>query len=263
MTDNSFDKRVQVHIPYPMLLKRLDEVLDAGINPEVYLDGVYLEKADPVDLESIGREFSSRGLRLTMHGPYMENNPGSSNEGSRLATVGRFRRAFEAAELLRPATIVLHAGYDPRRMEGEDGKRAWLDQSLRTWPWFAEEAERLGLVIAAENIFERNPSTLKALVEAVDSPGFGVCLDAGHLNIFSEVALEEWFRELGAHLAEVHLHDNNGRADEHLPVGEGSVDFVQFFSLMKRYSKGPVLTIEQHGEEMVRRGIEAVGAFLD
>ncbi len=74
--------------------------------------------------------------------------------------------------------------------------------------------------------------------------------------------MEEWFKTLGPYVAEVHMHDNKGGADEHLPIGEGSIDFRLFLSLIREHCPCPVLTIEPHGEEMLKRGIKAVEDLL-
>jgi len=253
-------RRVQVHVPYPFLISRLGEILSAGINPEVYLDGAHLDRSDQGEFRLIRAEVEKYGARLTLHGPYIEMSPGHPDEERRLATVEKYERTFDAMELLRPTNVVFHAGYDERLFGGDVD--LWLAQSLKTWPGLVERAEGLGVVIGLENIFEKTPASLKALMAEIDSSSFGVCLDAGHLNIFSRTAMEEWFSELGPRVAEVHIHDNNGRADEHLPVGCGSVDFVEFFSLVERYADDPVYTIEQHGEEDVEKGLRAVRRFL-
>jgi sugar phosphate isomerase/epimerase len=251
---------VQVHIPYPVLIERFEDVLGRSINPEVYLDSEHLDNADREDLEYIASAFSARGLTITLHGPYANLNPGAAEEDKRLLTVERYGKAFEAAAYLRPKVIVLHAGYNEKKFRGDAS--LWLAQSLKTWPAFVKEAGRLDVVIAAENIFEKTPDTLKTLVERVASPWFRVCIDSGHLNVFSGVPMEEWFKALGGHIAEVHLHDNGGREDEHLPLGEGSIDFALFFRLLREYSADPVYTIEPHGEEMMRRGLKAIRKYL-
>lgn len=241
-------------------MDRFDSVLWDGICPEVYLDGGGLDSALPEDLRRIREEFAARGQGVTMHGPYSEINPGSANEEIRERTVLRFKRVFEVLEDLRPMTVVLHAGYSERKFRGDEA--LWLSQSLKTWPPFVKEAERLGVVIAVENIFEKTPRTLKALVDSIGSPNFGVCIDSGHLNVFSTVEMEEWFSALGPRIAEVHIHDNNGSADDHLPVGEGQIDFPLFFSLLEKYAADPVYTIEPHGDEVMRRAIKAIRKFL-
>lgn len=255
------DIKVQVHIPYPFLIKKFDEIMREGINPEVYFDEVSLEIAVPSDLENIRDECGQRGLTLTMHGPYSDLNPGSADERVRTRTVEVYGRAFEAAGYLRPRTIVLHAGYSEKRFKGN--MDIWLSQSLKTWPGFVSTAKRLNMVIAVEHIFEKTPRSLKALMAAVNSPFFGVCVDSGHLNVFAGEGMEEWIKELGPFIAEAHIHDNGGLNDDHLPVGDGSIDFHLFFRLLKTYAREPVFTIEPHGEEMMRRGISAVKRLLE
>lgn len=253
-------KTVQVHIPYPLLIERLDYVISEGINPEVYLDGEFLEKADTAVLKDIRERFREKGLTITMHGPYEGVNPRSADEEKREFTVKRYMEALRAASYLKPKTLVLHAGYSHREYKGD--KDLWFEQSMKTWPPFVRMAERLGVVIAVENVFERTPDTLKRLVEEIGSPNLRLCIDAGHLNSFARADMTEWIREVGHLIAEVHLHDNSGSHDEHLPLGEGSIDFPLFFKLLSQYAKDPVYTIEPHGEEEVRRGIEAVKRYI-
>jgi sugar phosphate isomerase/epimerase len=254
-TKNTVMDRIQVHIPYRLLRKRLDKIVTTGLNPEIFLDGYTLDQAKPADLREVYEVLHGNGRKITVHGPYMDLSPGGADEKMRLAT-----QTFEAVSVLRPMAVVLHAGYDERRFDGDI--ELWLGQSLKTWPEFIKEAERLDTVIAVENIFEEGPAPLKALIESLSSPNFRVCLDAGHQEIFSEVTMEEWFREIGGYVAEVHIHDNRGRIDDHLPVGDGTIDFGQFFRLLKQYTRDPIYTIEPHGEEGIWRGIEALKRFL-
>src|SRR3972149_6073804 len=254
------NKRVQVHVPYPYLLARMDYLLASGINPEVYMDAFDISEARSADLDRVRDAFADRGLTVTLHGPYSDLNAGSMDERTRLSTVETYGKVFKVIERLRPRTVVLHAGYHEKKYRGDYS--LWLSQSLKTWPPLGEEAERLGTILAVENIFEREPSTLKLLMERLPSPNFGVCIDAGHMRVFSMVEMEEWFSALGPRIAEVHLHDNHGRHDDHLPLGEGTIDFPRFLSLLAVYAGDPVYTIEPHGEGAMLRAVEAVMKYL-
>ena len=254
------EKTVQVHFPYQVLVARLGEIIAGRINPEIFMDRADLDSVPANELKRVAGELADAGLRVTMHGPYSGVNPGSADESVRIHTMDVYEKAFEAARILKPVNIVLHAGYSEGRFKG--GAEQWMAQSMKTWPRFVSLAGNIGVTIAVENIFEKEPSTLKALVEAVASPSFRVCLDAGHLGVFSSVEFEEWFRALGPHIAEVHLHDNNSGADEHLPIGEGTIDFPLFFHLLSLYATGPVYTIEPHGEATTKRAIKAIKAYL-
>lgn len=243
-----------------MLLARLDEFASMGINPEVYIDGEELDNADEKDLLAIHETFNKAGLSITQHGPYVDLSPASFDEDTRLLTVKRYRHAFRAAEILRPKNIVLHPGYSEKKFKGDIG--AWLSQGMKTWPEFVEKAERLNVTIAAENVFDKDPIALKALVEKIGSRFFKVCLDTGHISAFAKADMEDWIKTFGPDIAEVHLHDNSGSADEHLPLGEGSIDFNRFFTLLKVYAKDPVYTIEPHGEDELKRAVVAVRRFI-
>lgn len=247
---------VQVHIPYPLLLEKLDYVVKRRINPEVYLDGASLEKTSRHDLKAIHEAMVFHNLSLTMHGPYEGISPAGMDETVRLSAVDRIRLAFEAASVLKPRTIVLHGGFSEKKHKGDI--EAWLTRAMKTFSVFIEKAAKLGAIICVENIHDKTPEALLALMSAANSPLLRVCIDTGHLNVFSKTPVEAWIDGLGRYIGEVHLHDNDGASDQHLPIGEGSFDFAAFFGLLKKKAARPVYTIEPHGEEMIEKSITAI-----
>ena len=83
-----------------------------------------------------------------------------------------------------------------------------------------------GITICVENVLDENPLPLAALAGAVDHPDFGICLDLGHANCYSPIPVRKWLQTLGGHIRHVHLHDNDGSADTHAPLGTGNVDLA-------------------------------------
>jgi sugar phosphate isomerase/epimerase len=61
---------------------------------------------------------------------------------------------------------------------------------------------------------------------------------------------------------EVHLHDNDGKADSHWALGRGTVDFEKFFNLMKAHAPIPVFTVEAHNKEDVETSLERVKQLM-
>ena len=92
------------------------------------------------------------------------------------------------------------------------------------------------------------------------SDRFGFCFDTGHFNLFSKVSIDEWLKKLGSHLLEVHLHDNKGDKDSHLPLGEGTFPFSEYFKILQSMAAYPVLTFETHSEEGV---LKSISSFKD
>jgi sugar phosphate isomerase/epimerase len=58
-------------------------------------------------------------------------------------------------------------------------------------------------------------------------------------------------------IVNVHLHDNNGVKDEHLPIGEGNIDFSNMFNKMKNWRNKPLI-IECHSPAGLEEGVDFV-----
>lgn len=90
-----------------------------------------------------------------------------------------------------------------------------------------------------------------------DSPRFGILIDVGHLHQsmhgfgYINPSFEEHFAQLPCKLLEVHLHDNDGRNDLHLPLGASSIDFKAVAHGLDAIDFDGVCTVEvipsQHG----------------
>jgi len=254
------NNQVFAHVPYWFLQKNLQLVLERRVNPEVYISGDAYESLNPGELAVIAAAFREQGLVCTMHGPYVDLNPGSTERMVREATMRRYHQTLDAAEILRPRVIVLHPGYD--RWRYGENREQWLNNSIETFREILERAERIGCILAVENIFEEEPSTLKALLEAMDSPLFRHCFDTGHFNLFVKVGMEEWFAEMGSYIAEAHIHDNFGTKDDHNAIGDGNIDFELFFSLMERYAPDAAWTLEAHSKETLEKALVKIREYV-
>ena len=247
------------HIPYPSLDDNLDYLISRRINPEVFFSADALDALIPEKLAAAAGALVENGLQCTIHAPFIDLNPGSLARMIREVTLQSFNQVLDAAAILKPRVIVFHPGYD--RWRYGENKDAWLKHSVESWQVVLERAERIGCIIAVENIFEEEPSTLLALFEAVNSPLFRHCFDVGHWNLFRKVGLEEWFAALGGYIAETHIHDNRGTRDDHAPLGEGEIDFPHFFRLMERYAPAAAFTIEAHSRENLERALVNLQKF--
>lgn len=251
---------IQVNIPYKMLLENFDFILERGINPEIYFDGEAIDTFKEKDARSIMRELSAKKLSITIHAPFMDLSPGAVDTKIRKATSDRLHEMLDIAALFRPRLIVLHPGYNKWFYDGN--VHLWLENSLTMWQPIVNTAERLGMLLAVENIFEEEPTSLSQLITAVNSPTFNFCFDTGHFHLFSTVPMEAWFNSLGPYIKEVHLHDNSKSSDQHLPMGDGDIDFVQFFHLIKHYGVNPIYTIEPHKVADLDRSLGMCNQFL-
>ena len=100
------------------------------------------------------------------------------------------------------------------------------------------------------------------LVDEIDSEWFGHCFDAGHWHLFGKRPMAEWLDAISSRLFHLHLHDNHGRADEHLPVGEGTIDFSPLLHRLSKMTSLPSMTLEAHSEEHLMRSLHQVKTLL-
>jgi sugar phosphate isomerase/epimerase len=252
---------IHAHVPFPLAEKNLEYMLSKGVHPELFFSGDVLDSTLPEEIESLATALAGFNLSCTIHAPFMDLNPGSDEVLIREATRRRFRQVCTAALILKPKSMVFHPGYD--RWRYGEKQSSWLGHALDTFREVLKATEPVGCTIAIENIFEEEPSTLLALFEAFSHQRVRHCFDVGHWNLFhaTGVGLEEWFAALGAHIGEVHIHDNNGTRDDHAPVGEGNIDFELYFRLLKQHAPDAIWTIEAHGRGCLDRAIGKIGKF--
>ena len=255
------DRVIHAHVPFPQIEDNLGFMLEKGVHPEIFLGGDLLDTIIPEQIESVAASLHASQLSCTIHAPFMDLNPGSEEKLIRETTRLRFKQVCEAAAILRPKVMVFHPGYDKWRY-GEK-QSSWLKHSIDTFTAVLDATAPVGCKIAVENIFEEEPSTLLALIETINHPRFCHCFDVGHWNLFSSknIPLKEWFTLLGSHMGEVHIHDNSGIRDDHAPVGEGAIDFNQYFALLKSHAPQAVWTLEAHSRSSLERAVKSVAPF--
>ena len=252
-------KLVQVHMPFHFLRNQfLPLVIRERINPEISFNHFTLEHFRKDDFVSVADQLLEAGLTISFHAPFMDLRPGAIDPEIRKATTGRLQQVFDLVPYFRSISVVCHASFDKRYYVSNEHE--WLENSIDTWKRFLAQATDMDTVIALENVYETDCHYLALLLNAFTSPHICACFDTGHFNVYSATPLEEWINGLGARIGQVHIHDNNGLLDEHLPVGEGNFPFHAFFEMIRKRKLKPVITLESHSEKQLWRMLENIKA---
>jgi sugar phosphate isomerase/epimerase len=208
------------------LREALDRIVSVTDQVEVMDDGLHF-LSDPELLESYS-------LHLSLHAPCRSVNIASILEPIRRASVEVLDQCFAiAAELDAP--VILHPGYCTWR---EEYHRA-LAQNKKSMTELKQKAQERSVVMYVENMgnwdyfFLRYPSELPLL------DGCGLALDVGHAHLNN--CLDEF---LSTTIAHFHLHDNNGTADSHAPVGNGTIAFDRVMESVRRNRVTPIIEVE-------------------
>lgn len=249
--------RLHAHLPWPRRQEFLPRLLALGLAPEIAFKGPELDDLAMDDLDRLSRCLAETGRRPTVHAPFFDLSPGAMEPLVRQITLQRLTQALQAAGRLGAHLMVVHPGYD--RWRYPKLAATWAAQAADTFTSLLTLAEQLDCRLALENIYEDTPATLLALVEQLDSPFFGHCFDIGHWQLFGSTAQAEWLAALAPRLLHLHLHDNRGQNDDHLPVGEGIIDFAPLMKSLAGAAAPPSITLEAHDPEELQRSLANLG----
>ncbi|MCK4536776.1 MAG: sugar phosphate isomerase/epimerase [Desulfuromonadales bacterium] len=239
------------HLPWSRLDDFLTLVLDLGLTPEIAFKGTDLDNIDLARLAQLAQQFAQAGMHPTIHAPFLDLNPGALDPLVRQITRQRLLQTLQIADQLNAHLMVVHPGFDHWRYPGMED--LWLEHARAFFLELLEHTANSGCRLAIENIYETSPGTLTSLVDSIHSPRFGHCFDIGHWHLFGQVPMGDWLTSILPRLFHLHLHDNCGSADEHLPVGDGEIDFKLLFSTISSLPTLPSVTLEAHRpEDLVR-----------
>lgn len=197
---------------------------------------------------------SSNGLTCGMHGPFYNLAYHSRDPKVRGVAEDRMLQGLKIASALDARFIVFHSTYS-QFVAIRDYYEKWPSEAMRGLPGIVKEAEEKGVRMVIENIWDDRPDALKGLTDNIGSDFLKICIDVGHINLFSKVPIEQWFKVLCRDISHFHIHNNFGTVDDHNSIDEGSFDFKAFFNLVEKYDIDATFTIEVEQLESVDKSI--------
>ncbi|HPO82860.1 MAG TPA: sugar phosphate isomerase/epimerase family protein, partial [bacterium] len=116
-------------------------------------------------------------------------------------------------------------------------ERLW-DVLVDSFRFASETAKEAGLKFCLEpRVGEiiSNTDAILRLMDHVKSDNFGAVLDTGHQNAQKEI-LPLSVEKLGNRIFYLHVSDNDGKINEHLPLGKGNIDWEGIFLALKKHN---------------------------
>jgi sugar phosphate isomerase/epimerase len=173
--------------------------------------------ADPGDLDVAGvrTALERYHLEVVAHAAYYI--PISSPFASlRRAALQECRRALETANQVGARMMTVHYLHIPPLFLPERAPEWHID----VLGPLCEQAAQLGMTVLLENA-PGGPGQIDHIAHILEAlPSLGFHLDAGHTQVEGGSDLFQTYLErLSARLIHVHLSENDGRSDQHLPLG--------------------------------------------
>lgn len=171
------------------------------------------------------------------------------DDAARSEALAEIERALEAAARLGARHFVLHPG--PESSELPRAERLdRMERGAESLDRIAARCRALGPRLVLENmlshLFAGHVRDLLWLLGALASTEVGICLDTGHAQLSGD--LRTVAHKLKGHLWMLHANDTRGQFDDHLPPGDGVVDWSDLLRQLREIGFEGALVLEVAGD---------------
>ena len=236
MSDHRFGVSTHLFHEHRLTREHLADIAGHGFDAvEVFATRAHFDYHDPRAAAQLAEWLSDLRLSFhSMHAPIVDALRAGKWVGSYSIAVGdetRRRAAVaEVAATLKVAAtapfryLVLHLGVpDGQQMPPNDNQP---DAARRSVEEIVALASEVNVGVALEvmpNALSSAASLCHLIEEQLEGLDVGICLDYGHANLMGD--LSDAIETVSGHLWTTHVHDNDGRSDDHRVPFAGRIDW--------------------------------------
>jgi sugar phosphate isomerase/epimerase len=248
----------------------LGQIAGAGFEGvEIFCTRSHFEYSSKTEARSMAGALEANRLRLvSLHAPTSRDVSAMRESGMplsicevervrRIEAMDELKRVIDVADDLPYSRLILHMGGS--RETADPRKR---DAAFSTLEHLILHAHHAGVTICVENTTSEmgDPNYLRAFMNETRLTGLRFNFDIGHAHLSDfpeDERIEKGFSPLRELVSSVHLHDNRGEKDEHLPPYDGTIDWP---SAIKTLQSAPQTSLPLVLELKEKTGPEAPSA---
>ena len=190
-------------------------------------------------IKNLAKKFD---ISISLHIPYTIN-PSDRIPMIRKANVEYLKKCILLAHNLKATHITTHLGYCNGLPSWDWMRKQALDRLVLSLEEILPLCKKYDVILAFENVnpmpkdseffyLGDNMRDLDYLYGRIKTPFFKLCLDTGHAN--TNEGPMRYLRKFRDKIVAIHVHDNKGKYDEHLAIGEVNIDWKNFSKELKR-----------------------------
>ena len=213
----------------------------------------HLDYHDLTMVKAAAEEIKVHGLKpFSFHAPFAGGLDISDLDADRrMDCLREMLIAVEAAGLLGVECFVIHPGPEKEGRPAPEEHLQRLKNGSGTLTRIAERCAEKGVRLVFENmlphLFLGRAADLKWFLEALSRWNPGFCLDTGHAHLAGD--LDRLAALCPGQLHMIHAADNRGVRDDHLPPGQGGIDWQRLISQLGELKFQGVFILELSGSE--------------
>jgi sugar phosphate isomerase/epimerase len=251
----------------------LDRVNGAGIPAvEIFCAPQHLDYREKSQINELGHWFRDSPLKChALHspmytdeiwgrsGPHTHINITDRNKADRIHWVGEIKRAIEIAETVPFRYLIQHLG-----VSGQEFSEYFLEAAFSSLEELMNFAHQRGVEILLEN----TPNELATaehlqFFNSMTHLNLNYTFDVGHAHIGA--GIEHEFNIMKPRIKSLHVHDNNGKEDQHLfPMAEGgTIDWPAAMELLRSCPGQYPLLLELREVATMQHPLDEVNRVFD
>ncbi len=187
---------------------------------EILCEGPYWPR-NVLSFNSNFEIFDSYDIDVYLHSPTIDLNPGSLNPGIREETLKQLKETVNFGVKINCKAITTHPGLI-HRLE-ERVRNFGMEHAINILTEANNYSEERGIKFSIENMPNKYAYFCNSADEHrlfVEKCGSYATVDTGHANTTQDV--KSFFKL--KNIVYYHLNDNDGEKDQHLTLGEGTLD---------------------------------------
>lgn len=224
----------------------IGQIGEAGFQGvEIFCSRAHFDYANRAEVREMAKALADHRVSLaSLHAPTSRDLSATREGGQplsiceverirRIEAMDELRRALDVADDLPFARMIFHMGGS---RETHDLRKR--DAAFSTLEHLMLHARHAGVTICIENTTSEmgDSAYLRSFVDETRLTGLRFNFDIGHAHLADgpeEERIEKSFAPLRELVAGVHVHDNHGEKDEHLPPYDGSIDWRAAIKMLK------------------------------
>jgi sugar phosphate isomerase/epimerase len=228
----------------------LGPIRAAGVERiEVSTAPQHVDLGRAVALRTLAGRIRDHGLVVhSLHAPFGHDvNLTSPDPGQRAHAIQRLLQAADALRLLGGGLYVIHPGGEDQRWvwERESRLAASVDGLLQIHAACTERGLRLVVETPLPHLLGGQPDDFAWILGRLPADT-GVCVDTSHCALGG--TLFSSLERFADRLVHVQVSDNRGSTDDHLPPGDGVLDWPRFRAALAGAGYKGVFMLEVSGD---------------
>jgi len=189
---------------------------------------------------------------FSFHAPFADHiDITSFDENVRRRAIEELMTACRAAAEMGVRYVVLHPGPERAGKPPSHEFISHMSFAAEGLNQVASHCAELGVQLLFENMLPHllfgHMSDMMYLLAEIRHVSVGACLDTGHAHLAGE--LPDAIHTLSGHLKMLHVNDNRRNRDDHLPPGDGDIDWRTVLSELDRCHFNGSLILELSGAD--------------